>query len=510
MRETGDAEALIALFRREGFERIEPRILQPADAFVELSGEDIRRRMVVTQDADGTEWCLRPEYTIPVCRHYLAMGGREPAALSYCGPVFRLRHGETGEFTQGGIESIGRRDATAADAEVIGLALDGLAALGIAAPTVRVGDVGLLHAFLDALDLSPLARRRVMRAVASGRPLDIAADPDGAGLSEHAGLLAAIEGQAPQAARAFVEDVLAIAGIAPVGGRTPAEIAERFLARAGRHGAGAMPEEARAVLDRYLRVAAIRTRPRPPSGRSPPIPGSTSAGLSTCSRSGPASWRRAASTSRPSASRRISPATSTTTPASSSRPPPPRGTGRRSPAAGATTGCFATSAPRPRSPPSAAPSGSTASGPPPPGPPPRERPPRRRRALQGPLQENAAAFFARAGLGLSQPRGAREYRGTLQGMPDVEVLFLSAAETVTRLAGGGVHLGITGEDLVREALPDAGSAVELLAPLGFGGANVVVAVPQAWIDVRGVADLDEVAAEFRARHGQKLGWRPST
>jgi ATP phosphoribosyltransferase len=123
---------------------------------------------------------------------------------------------------------------------------------------------------------------------------------------------------------------------------------------------------------------------------------------------------------------------------------------------------------------------------------------------KGRLQENAAAFFARAGLGLSQSRGAREYRGTLGGMPDVEVLFLSAAETVTQLAGGGVHLGITGEDLVREALPDADSAVELLAPLGFGMANVVVAVPQAWIDVRGMADLDEVAAEFRARHGQKL------
>ena len=89
-------------------------------------------------------------------------------------------------------------------------------------------------------------------------------------------------------------------------------------------------------------------------------------------------------------------------------------------------------------------------------------------------------------------------------MPDVEVLFLSAAEIVTQLAGGGVHLGITGEDLVREALPDADSAVELLAPLGFGTANVVVAVPQAWIDVRGMADLDEVAAEFRARHGRKL------
>ena len=78
MRETRDAEALLSLFGREGFERIEPRILQPADAFVELSGEDIRRRIFVTQDADGTEWCLRPEYTIPVCRHYLAAGGTRP------------------------------------------------------------------------------------------------------------------------------------------------------------------------------------------------------------------------------------------------------------------------------------------------------------------------------------------------------------------------------------------------------------------------------------------------
>lgn len=249
----GSTDALAALFERAGFRAVEPPILQPADAFVELSGEDIRRRIFVTQDADGAEWCLRPEYTIPVCRRHLASGAGEPAAYSYRGPVFRLRHGETGEFTQAGIESVGRPDITAADAEVIGLALDGLAALGVAEPTVRVGDAGLLGALLEALALAPLARRRVMRAVASGRSLDAATDPEPAGLAEHEGLLAAIEGQAPQAARLFVEDVLAIAGIASVGGRTPAEIAERFLARAGRR-SGGMPAEARAVLSRYLGV----------------------------------------------------------------------------------------------------------------------------------------------------------------------------------------------------------------------------------------------------------------
>ena len=123
---------------------------------------------------------------------------------------------------------------------------------------------------------------------------------------------------------------------------------------------------------------------------------------------------------------------------------------------------------------------------------------------KGRLQENAAAFFARAGLTFTQARGARDYRGALAEVPDVEVLFLSAAEIVTQLASGGAHLGITGEDLVREELADAETTVELLTPLGFGHANVVVAVPQAWIDVRTMADLDEVAVDLRTRHSRKM------
>jgi ATP phosphoribosyltransferase len=123
---------------------------------------------------------------------------------------------------------------------------------------------------------------------------------------------------------------------------------------------------------------------------------------------------------------------------------------------------------------------------------------------KGRLQENAAAFFARAGLALSQGRGARDYRGSVAGLPAVEVLFLSASEIVAKLAAGEAHLGVTGEDLVRESIPDADTKVEMLAPLGFGHATVVVAVPQAWIDVRGMADLDEVAVDLRARHGRKM------
>jgi ATP phosphoribosyltransferase len=123
---------------------------------------------------------------------------------------------------------------------------------------------------------------------------------------------------------------------------------------------------------------------------------------------------------------------------------------------------------------------------------------------KGRLQENAAAFFSRAGLDLVQNRGARDYRGALAGLPDVEIAYLSAADIVTHLAQGHAHLGVTGEDLVRESIPDALTKVALLTPLGFGGANVVVAVPRAWIDVRTMADLEDVAASFRAKHGERM------
>jgi ATP phosphoribosyltransferase len=123
---------------------------------------------------------------------------------------------------------------------------------------------------------------------------------------------------------------------------------------------------------------------------------------------------------------------------------------------------------------------------------------------KGRLQENANAFFARAGLELTQGRGARDYRGAISGLEGAEVAYLSASEITARLARGDAHFGITGEDLVREEIADPESKVELLAPLGFGHANVVVAVPQAWIDVRAMADLADVADGFRARHGRGL------
>ena len=123
---------------------------------------------------------------------------------------------------------------------------------------------------------------------------------------------------------------------------------------------------------------------------------------------------------------------------------------------------------------------------------------------KGRLQENAESFFARAGLELVKPRGARDYRGAIADLPGIEVAYLSAAEIVELLAQGAVHFGLTGEDLVREKIPDADREVVFIDALGFGYANVVVAVPQAWIDVLSMADLDDVATAFRLKHERKM------
>jgi ATP phosphoribosyltransferase len=123
---------------------------------------------------------------------------------------------------------------------------------------------------------------------------------------------------------------------------------------------------------------------------------------------------------------------------------------------------------------------------------------------KGRLQENTNAFFERAGLPVLQPGGERNYRGRLGGIDGVEIAFLSASEITREVAAGNVHFGVTGLDLVHENIADWAAKVHLVTELGFGFADVVVAVPQAWIDVVSMADLGDVAAEFRARHGHQL------
>jgi ATP phosphoribosyltransferase len=123
---------------------------------------------------------------------------------------------------------------------------------------------------------------------------------------------------------------------------------------------------------------------------------------------------------------------------------------------------------------------------------------------KGRLKDAAADLFARARLALRNMGHERHYRGVLSGLDDVEVVYVSAAEIVHQLKTGRVHLGVTGEDLIRETIPDVDGAVESVKPLGFGRADVVVAVPDCWIDVARMADLEDLAAQFAGIHGRRL------
>ena len=123
---------------------------------------------------------------------------------------------------------------------------------------------------------------------------------------------------------------------------------------------------------------------------------------------------------------------------------------------------------------------------------------------KGRMKEDASAIFERAGMKIVAVGNDRSYRGRVEGWDDVEIAFLSASEISRAVGAGSVDFGVTGEDLVREGLAYADARVEFAARLGFGHADVIVAVPDIWFDVETMADLGDVAAEFRARHGRRL------
>ena len=253
------AQKLVASYVRAGYTPIEPPVLQPAEPFLDLSGEDIRRRMFLTSDPNGRELCLRPDLTIPVSRAYLqSPAAGKSAGFCYHGAVFRHREGLSAEFVQAGIESFGRHDKAAADAEMLALGLEATSLYGVSAPEIRVGDVGLFAAFVAALDLAPAWKRRLVkdfnRKWSLAHDLDELALAGAGGPPEYQGVLAALAGSDPKAAHHLVTDLLSIAGIAAVGGRSVAEIAERFLEQAALGAGTRLPRETRALIERFLAV----------------------------------------------------------------------------------------------------------------------------------------------------------------------------------------------------------------------------------------------------------------
>ena len=123
---------------------------------------------------------------------------------------------------------------------------------------------------------------------------------------------------------------------------------------------------------------------------------------------------------------------------------------------------------------------------------------------KGRLMDDAIELFAKLGVTIKKSGHERGYRGFVEEFDDIEIAFLSASEIAYNLRQGRVHMGVTGEDLVRENIPDADKHVSFVCKLGFGHADVVVAVPESWLDVEMVCDLEEVAAQFRRVHGHRL------
>ena len=230
------APGILALFAARGAEPAEVAIIQPADPFLDMAGEDLRRRIFLTESETGAALCLRPEFTIPVCLDHIASQAGTPRRYSYLGEVFRQRREGGVEFFQAGIEDLGERDTAAADARSLA---DAHALLTMALPgrelAVTLGDQTIFEAVLAALGLPRGWRMRLARAFGSSEMLaaalaDLASPTRGAALAEPAASLV-LAGDADALAR-HVSEAMDAAGFSPAAGRTPAEIARRLIEKA--------------------------------------------------------------------------------------------------------------------------------------------------------------------------------------------------------------------------------------------------------------------------------------
>ena len=254
-------EAILRKLAAAGYAPCDPDVLQPASVFLALSGEDMRGRLLLTSGGSG-DYCLRPEFTIPVSLAYLASSrAGAPAAFCCQGPVFRQRSSGSPEFPQAGLENFGRADREAADAEVLALSLEAVGGAD-GAWRVRMGDAGLLAALLEKLKLPPIWLRRMRSGLAKGQTIAEILAPV-AERGDHSGVLAALDGADKAGARALVEDLLRIAGISALGGRTPAEIAERFLEQSALRSSAALDDDKRGLLSEFF---AIEGQPDEASG----------------------------------------------------------------------------------------------------------------------------------------------------------------------------------------------------------------------------------------------------
>jgi ATP phosphoribosyltransferase regulatory subunit len=230
------AADIAATLAERGAAPVEVPVLQPANPFLDMAGEDLRRRIFLTESETGETLCLRPEFTIPVCRDHIAAQAGTPRRYGYLGEVFRQRRDGQAEFFQAGIEDLGETDIAAADARSVADAHALLArVLPGAALSVTLGDQSLFEAVLAALGLPRGWRMRLARAFGSHAMLeaalaDLANPPRNAALPQPVAMLA-LDGDA-EALAAHIAAGMEQAGMPATAGRAPADIARRLVEKA--------------------------------------------------------------------------------------------------------------------------------------------------------------------------------------------------------------------------------------------------------------------------------------
>lgn len=262
------AQRLMAVFTRAGYEHVAPAIIQPAGLFLDVIGESLRARTYVFTDPDGEELCLRPDLTVPTCRLHLARYPAGDTAARYCysGSTFRYQplgadSAHPREFRQAGIEAFADADREQADAEVVGLIVAALRDAGLADFRLRIGDLGLFTALIDALDMPRRWRRRLRHHF--WRPdafrSELARLTSAEKLAAHglpAELVAALDPERLEQAAALVEDHLGKSGLELIGTRTLPEIAERLVTEAADAREQPLSADTAALIESYVAVKA--------------------------------------------------------------------------------------------------------------------------------------------------------------------------------------------------------------------------------------------------------------
>jgi ATP phosphoribosyltransferase regulatory subunit len=251
-------DAIRAPFLAAGATPTDAPVLQPLGLLLDLAGEAMRSRLFVVSGDAGEEACLRPDFTVAIARQHLA-GAAGQGRYFYEGKAFRVAprgSDRAEEFLQVGVEAFEAGDPVAADAEIAALAWAASAAGGRDDLTLLLGDVSLFGAFVDSLGLTPPLGARLKRAFTRPRQLKIELDGGGEALGEEKSRIAALLAGLPEAeASAVLQELWSLAGIEPVGGRRPAEIAHRLVERAQAVQAGKLSAGEAEAVRAFLAVS---------------------------------------------------------------------------------------------------------------------------------------------------------------------------------------------------------------------------------------------------------------